>query len=64
MSADNGIHIKKSEDNTVWEVYEYSASAEYEDSRSMYLLGTRNSLEEAILFGQFQQTEYGLSFTL
>lgn len=59
MSADNGIHIKKDEDNMMWQVYEYSGSHD-----GMHLIGEKATLEGAIELGEAQGTEYGLSFQL
>lgn len=64
MSADNGIHIQKTQDNKYWKVYEYCASVDYDDPTQMYPIGEYPTLEAAIKAGQEQQTEYGLSFTL
>ncbi len=57
MSADNGIHITKTE--LGYEVEEWFGGDDNYSTR-----GTFPTLEEAIDHGQSLQTEYGLSFDL
>lgn len=61
MSADNGIVIVKKDDDE-YEVRYYSASVEYVSNEDMTLIETCSTLEDAIVVGQDQGTEYGLHF--
>lgn len=65
MSADNGIHIRKVivDGDDRYEVRYYNASLEYDTVDEMTLLTTETTLEEAIVYGQNEGTEYGLSFS-
>ena len=57
MSADNGIVIVKTASG--YEVNEW-----FGDGDSYSPLGTFETIEEAIVCGQRENTEYGLSFDL
>lgn len=63
MSADNGIHIIQTGKNK-YDVRYYFASHDYENDEDMTLISTETTLEAAIVVGQSENTEYGLSFSL
>jgi len=61
MSADNGICIVKNKEGN-YDVRYYSASVDYVKEEDMPLIEMVKTLEEAIVIGQEQETEYGLHF--
>lgn len=63
MSADNGIYIYKTVGGK-YSVRYYCASVDYDDPTEMSEVALCDTIEEAIIKGQEQETEYGLSFSL
>jgi hypothetical protein len=61
MSADNGILIRKNGAGQ-YEVRYYNASVDYESTDEMPILSVHDRIEDAIVAGQDQGTEYGLTF--